>query len=183
MRAARQAIPPALRKTAALRAAQQFLRHDKLAGARRVAAYLTHGAELDTTPLIDSLLHAGRRMFVPRTRADRSMHLVELGPRTSLRAARHGIAAPAAHARRALLRELDVILVPLVAFDAQGRRLGSGGGYYDRLLARRSNFRRPLFVGYAYAMQQHAAALPEESWDRRLDAVVTERGITWFTKT
>ena len=45
-----------------------------------------------------------------------------------------------------------------------------------------ARFRRPLIVGYAYAMQLHDAALPEEPWDRRLDAVITERGITWFTK-
>jgi len=182
MRAARTSLPAPERHRAALDAARHFLRHEKLASARSVAAYLTHGAEIDTAPLIEALLAAGRRVFVPKPRADRTMHLVELEPQASLRPGRHGIDVPAQPTSRALLRELDVVLLPLLAFDLQGRRLGTGAGYYDRLLARRTSFRRPFLVGYAYAMQQREAALPEDPWDRRLDAVITERGITWFTK-
>jgi 5-formyltetrahydrofolate cyclo-ligase len=97
-----------------------------------------------------------------------------------LRRAQHGIAKPASGAA-IRWTDLDLIVVPLLAFDAHGRRLGSGAGYYDRLLGRPRPFRRPLVVGYAYALQQQAE-LPEDPWDRKLDAVATERGVTWFTR-
>lgn len=178
VRALRRALSPAHRGAAAFRAARHFIRNRKLSRARRIAVYLAVGSELDTRPLIDALLDAHRQLFVPKVRDAGTMHLVRMRSDTSLRRGRHGIAAPGKLTPRALPRALDVILVPLLAFDAQGRRLGSGGGYYDRLLAQRQGS-RPLLVGYAYAMQQ-LAAVPEEVWDRRLDAVITERGIAWF---
>jgi 5-formyltetrahydrofolate cyclo-ligase len=70
-----------------------------------------------------------------------------------------------------------VFLVPLLAFDAHGYRLGYGGGYYDRTLAaRRASGRAPLAIGIAYAGQQ-VEAVPHDEHDQRLDAVATERGI------
>jgi 5-formyltetrahydrofolate cyclo-ligase len=177
LRARRQAIAPGQRKVAALRAARHFLRHRRLAGARCVALYLKHGSELDTGPLIEVLRHSGRTVLVPRTRDDRTLRLVRLG--TKVRRSRYGIRVPAAVTPRALVRQIDVILLPLLGFDDAGRRLGTGGGYYDRLLARPRIFRRPLLLGYAYAAQRHDE-LPEDQWDRRLDGVVTERGLTWF---
>ena len=71
---------------------------------------------------------------------------------------------------------IDVLLIPLVAFDAFGNRLGMGGGYYDRLLgdlARRP--RRPKLVGVAYHFQQ-VESLPTEPWDQRLDCVISDNG-------
>lgn len=70
----------------------------------------------------------------------------------------------------------DVLLVPLLAFDAAGRRLGYGGGYYDRTLAARPG---ALAVGCAFAAQQ-VAQVPTDAHDRRLHAVATEAGITLF---
>lgn len=181
MRAQRRALGRGQRRGAALRAAQHFIRQRKFAAARRVALYLAHGAELDPAPLADCLLRAGRRLYAPRLRRDGAMHLVRLQARSPLRRGRHGIAAPAGRAPRALLRRLDLILLPLLAFDRAGRRLGSGGGSYDRLLAARRCVRRPLLVGYAHSLQEQAR-LPQDWWDRRLDAVVTERGVVWFNR-
>ena len=69
-----------------------------------------------------------------------------------------------------------VVLLPLLGFDAAGRRLGNGGGYYDRALAGVRPGGRPLLLGYAYAAQE-LTEVPAEPWDVRLDAVVTERGL------
>jgi 5-formyltetrahydrofolate cyclo-ligase len=180
IRAARKAIAPAQRSTAAHEAALNLIRNRKLAAARRVAVYRTHGSELDTAPLIDALLRAGRDVFLPVVTSRSTLKFVRVRASSALRPGRHGIATPAAGAS-SRWSELDLILLPLLAFDAQGRRLGSGAGYYDRLLARRRAFRRPLVVGYAYAMQQQPQ-LPEDPWDRRLDGVVTERGVSWFAR-
>jgi len=74
-------------------------------------------------------------------------------------------------------RGLDWILMPLLAFDRQGNRLGMGGGFYDRSLAFRRSRRiwdRPRLIGIAHALQEHPA-LPHQPWDVPLDAILTER--------
>ncbi len=71
--------------------------------------------------------------------------------------------------------EPQVLIVPLVAFDSRGRRLGYGGGFYDRTLERLRSARPTWAVGFAYAAQE-SESLPEESTDQPLDAVVTEVG-------
>ena len=68
--------------------------------------------------------------------------------------------------------QLDLILVPLVAFDDRGNRLGMGGGYYDRLLSGSEHWpRRPRLLGVAHACQR-AEALPVEAWDMPLNDVI-----------
>ena len=180
LRAARKALPHSARTNAAHDAARNFLANRKLASARRIALYHAHGSELDTRPLIDALLSAGREVFLPVVTARTTLKFTRLRATSALRRGRHGIATPARGAS-SQLSDLDLILVPLLAFDARGHRLGSGAGYYDRALARPRAFRRPFVVGYAYA-QQEQTRLPDDPWDRKLDAVVTERGVTWFTR-
>jgi len=79
-------------------------------------------------------------------------------------------------------RWLHVLIVPLVGFDDNGNRLGMGGGYYDATLSflrRRRIWRKPFLIGLAYECQR-AARIPSETWDIRLDAVLTETGLTRF---
>lgn len=73
----------------------------------------------------------------------------------------------------------QVLIVPMVAFDDQGNRLGYGGGFYDRTLAGLRAAGDVLALGFAYAAQQ-LDNLPLEPTDQKLDAVVTEQGIRWF---
>ncbi len=73
----------------------------------------------------------------------------------------------------------EILIVPLVAFDARGYRLGYGGGFYDRTLEGLRASGPVLAVGFAYAAQE-AEALPVEPTDQRLDAVVTENGVRSF---
>jgi len=85
--------------------------------------------------------------------------------RFALREPVPGIACPAQH--------LDLILVPLVAFDRSGNRLGAGGGYYDRYLAA-APAPGPLTIGVAFSFQE-SASLPVQDWDIPLHAIVTEK--------
>jgi len=169
LRSSRRALPPSQRRRAALRAARHLARLARAAGARHVAAYLGVNEEIDTAPLLALLRRQGCRLYVPRLAGER----LRFAPlRGTLRDNRYGIAEPAGAARPP---RLDLIVLPLVGFDAAGRRLGMGGGYYDRLLARPRPSRRPLRVGLAFAAQE----LPEVAagaGDARLDAIVTERG-------
>lgn len=73
----------------------------------------------------------------------------------------------------------QVLIVPLLAFDAQGYRLGYGGGFYDRTLAGLRALGPVLAVGFAYGAQE-VARVPSEATDQRLDAVVTEDGFRAF---
>ena len=73
----------------------------------------------------------------------------------------------------------DVLIVPLVAFDRQGYRLGYGGGFYDRTLEGLRQKNPTAAIGFAYDAQ-YAKAVPTEPTDQRLDAIVTERGVQWF---
>ena len=73
----------------------------------------------------------------------------------------------------------EVLIVPLVAFDAKGYRLGYGGGFYDRTLEGLRAARRTVAIGYAFSAQA-MEDVPLEPTDQRLDAMVTEAGVTWF---
>jgi len=80
---------------------------------------------------------------------------------------------------RTPLAALDIALVPLVAFDDYGRRLGMGGGYYDRTFAylrHREHWRRPKLIGVAFEFQR-VAELPAQPWDVPLDGIITEKGL------
>ena len=75
--------------------------------------------------------------------------------------------------------EPEVLIVPLLAFDARGYRLGYGGGFYDRTLQRLRSRRTTLAIGFAFAAQE-VAEVPIDATDQKLDAIVTETGVTWF---
>jgi 5-formyltetrahydrofolate cyclo-ligase len=160
----------------ALASARVFLR------ARSVAAYLPHGGEVDLRPLLAVAWGAGRECYLPVVGRG-GMRFLPYGPGTPLRRNRYGIPEPDLPARlQARPLVIDLVLVPLVAFDGRGNRLGMGGGYYDRTFAflhRRRHWRRPVLVGVAFGFQRVAALAPNP-WDVTLDAVVTEEGLEWF---
>ena len=172
VRQVRRSLDAATRRRAAVRAATHLARAARQV--RHVAVYLSVGEELDTAPLLDLLRRRGCTLYAPRLAGPGRLRFTRLAHGTTLRRNRYGIAEPIGGA---LPSRLDLVLLPLVAFDAQGRRLGMGGGYYDRLLARPRRW--PLRVGFAFAAQE-VAAVPAQAHDVRLDAVVTERGLRRF---
>jgi 5-formyltetrahydrofolate cyclo-ligase len=148
----------------------------------RVGLYVSRGSEVSTAPVRALAARRGARAFLPRIlnyRAARMEFVADRG--TRLRTNRFRIGEPAAGLRIAP-RSLSVVLLPVVGFDAQGHRLGSGAGYYDRLLAFRRRTRgTPLLVGIAFECQRCPAIDPAPH-DVPLDAVVTESGIQYFTR-
>lgn len=75
--------------------------------------------------------------------------------------------------------EPEVLIVPLLSFDARGYRLGYGGGYYDRTLEMLRAKRPTLAIGYAFAAQE-VPEVPTEPTDQKLDLIITEKGLRWF---
>ncbi len=179
MRAARAALDPRTRLAAAdavadaLRAALPLLHADA-----RVAGYWATDGELGLHPLL-----IGRppfRYHLPVVESGRRLRFVAWHGGEPLVQNRYGIPEPAA-GERLPGEAFDLVLLPLVAFDRSGHRLGTGGGYYDRsfaFLAGVERPARPLLVGVGYALQE-VEALAAAAWDIRLDAVATEAGLRW----
>jgi 5-formyltetrahydrofolate cyclo-ligase len=185
LRQRRRAIGPIERDAATravARAASRLLR--TLPAGARVGAYLALPDEIDARSLIARLERRGCAVFLPRITNYRLHTMVFAAARPPYRRNRYGIDEPPASAPTCRASQLDLVLVPLVGFDARGTRLGMGGGFYDRAFAfrhRRRSLRRPLLVGLAFECQR-VERLPAGTHDVRLDAVITERGITRFNR-
>jgi len=174
MRAARRALPARTRLAAAETVAENLRKNiQAFTEAKIVAGYWACDGELP----LHSLL-AGRPAFsylLPRLRADRCLDFVPWRASDAVLANRFGIPEPAT-GDPVDLSAIDVILLPLLAFNRTGARLGSGGGYYDRSLASLAGAARgggPQLIGVGYALQE-AAELRAEAWDIGLHSVVTE---------
>jgi 5-formyltetrahydrofolate cyclo-ligase len=142
---------------------------------RVVSGTLPMGSEVDPRPLMRHLESRGAQLALPRT-PPRGQPLTfhAWTDETRFAPGRFGLDEPAPDTP-ALVP--DLVLVPLLAFDAAGRRLGLGGGYYDATL-RALRAAGPVFaLGVAFSGQQ-VDAVPSEAFDEPLDAVITEAG--WF---
>lgn len=104
------------------------------------------------------------------------MEFYEYDPTQPLINNRYHIPEPHLNARHVTRISQDLIVVPLVAFDESGVRLGMGGGYYDRYLGATCSMLRPQIIGVAHEVQRSRVPLPSEAWDVRLDGVITEAG-------
>jgi 5-formyltetrahydrofolate cyclo-ligase len=140
-----------------------------------LAAYVAFDAEPDLSAALLELEQDGLRLALPALEDHgASMRLLGWHSSASMRRNRYGIPEPAAGAEIPLA-EVDMILLPLVAYDATGTRLGMGSAYYDRFLHDRARDERPLRVGVAYAAQQ-LEHIPRQDWDIPMHALVNERG-------
>ncbi len=140
---------------------------------RRVAVYLAANGEVGTEPLQASCLTGGKSVYLPVIRDDLRLDFALRVEGEPLAANRFGIPEPGPDAPRLATGELDIIFMPLLGWDRAGRRLGMGGGFYDRTLA---GIEGPLKVGLAYDCQR-VEQIPAEPWDISLEFVVTETSL------
>lgn len=183
MRDKRKAIAESARTRAAEDLAYAAERAGLLAGARKTAIYIENDGELPTGKLIESLRSKGSEIYLPSTHPTepRTMEFRLWRAGEQLVQGRYGIFEPAEGSEVIDPAELDIIFVPLVAFDAKGNRIGMGGGYYDTLLAKFKELGRgPLPVGIAYE-EQMVHELPKETWDMPLPAILTPRRVRAFS--
>jgi len=147
--------------------AQHILTHLEIPADATIAGVWPLGAEMDLRPLLHTLYARGHRIVLPKT-PPRGHPLTFLTwyPGCAMRPERFGTFCPEGEEATP-----DLLFVPLLAFDRVGRRLGYGGGYYDRTLAALPG--RPA-IGFAYAAQE-IEAVPAEPHDRLLNAIATER--------
>jgi 5-formyltetrahydrofolate cyclo-ligase len=152
----------------------------------RVAIYLPFDGETNPGALVAAAQRRGIRLYVPVVvdLAHRRLRFYPLAGK--MRRGTFGISVPAsiAHHRALAPRWFDLIVVPLVGVDGVGRRLGMGGGFYDRALGFRRHRRHwhgPRLVGFAFDCQRTESVFAE-SFDVRLDALATESGLQHFSR-
>jgi 5-formyltetrahydrofolate cyclo-ligase len=148
-----------------------------LTRSRHIATYLAADGEIDPWPLTQMLSSSGKTLYLPVLApiSRQRLWFARYLPGDPLVANRYGIPEPVV---RKLIKPwaLDLILTPLVAFDARGYRVGMGGGYYDRSLAflhGRQHWHKPRLLGLAYEFQKQVLIEPQP-WDIPLDGIATE---------
>jgi len=173
--AARAALTQSDRTDAALAASQHFFNELTLQPQQIVAAYWRIRDELDCQPILVRLMDSLQPVVLPVVMGpEEPLELRVWEQGAALYPAGFGTLAPSELAPHA---EPDVVLMPLLGFDALGTRLGYGGGYYDRTLAGLS--KKPLLIGLAFAAQE-IDTIPREEHDIPLDIIVTEAGVRHF---
>lgn len=149
---------------------------EAFARARILALYPSMGAEVDTSEIARRALAAGKILAWPQLDpGSRALAFARCLPEALVPGPLE-TRQPPGDAARVQLEQIDVILVPGVAFDAGGRRLGRGRGHYDATLAALPA--RAVRIGLAFEVQL-VPEVPREAHDVRLDAVVTERRVLW----
>ncbi|MDE0115796.1 MAG: 5-formyltetrahydrofolate cyclo-ligase [bacterium] len=155
-----------------------------LEGVRRLSATVADDGELDPAPLVTACRLRGIEVFFPVMCDPAPIQFAPAGPDTDFVPNRFGIHEPDVDpGLRVSARELDVVVAPVVVFDAAGHRAGRGRGYYDRALSFLLNGPRPakpLVVGLAYECQL-VDGVPSHPGDVTMDAVVTEERVRMFS--
>jgi len=165
----RDALPDAERAARSEAIADRLLGLGEATGAGAVLAFWSFGSEVDTAPLIDRLRSRGTTVALPRT-WDRDIVPVVWTPGSSMTETSFGSMEPA-DGRVLDARDLDLIVVPGVAFDRSCRRVGYGGGFYDRLLAHTREGAAAVAIAFGV---QVVDEVPSGPLDRTVDAIVTE---------
>jgi len=181
----RQNLSPLFQAETAQTITQHFLASPVLLANQHVALYYPHQAEVDTRELIAALCQLDIQCYLPYLNPQKKQELLFLKyrPGDLLIQNRLGIEEPVFSQDKLIpALALELVLLPVVAFDVCGHRLGMGGGYYDRTFAgihTEGSGPRPTLVGLAYGFQEIAYYKPE-SWDISLDGIITENGYLNF---
>jgi 5-formyltetrahydrofolate cyclo-ligase len=165
-----------------LAAAAAIMRLRFFRAGRRVALYLPFDGELNTAALVAAARRRGVQVFVPVIRDRRHRRLRFYPLIGAIAPGEFGISVPRLRLAPISPQWLDLIVIPLVGVDSDGRRLGMGGGYYDRALAfrrRRRYWKGPHLVGLAFDNQRIKVKFAD-AWDLRLDSLATESGMEYF---
>jgi len=184
LRAQRRSLSAADHAHRSRLAARAVARLPMFRAGKRIALYLPFDRETDTAALIAAARRRGMRLFVPVI-VDRRHSRIRFYPFDGkTRRGVFGISVPSSLARPTASRWLNLIVIPLVGVDASGRRLGMGGGFYDRALEfrrRRRHWPGPRLVGLAFDRQRTDVSFAEP-WDLRLDSLATESGLKHYSR-
>ena len=169
-------MPAAAREQAGRDAARHLVASPEYQGCPRLLVYAALADELPLDHVVERAVAAGKRLLWPRVISDGRMCFASVDRVESLVPGRYGVREPPAAAPIETLGPDVLVLVPGVAFDARGGRLGRGAGLWDRALA---DPRGAVIFGVGYELQI-IDTVPREAHDRLIDALLTEAGIRRF---
>jgi 5-formyltetrahydrofolate cyclo-ligase len=178
---ARGRVPVARMGAQAQAVADHLLSAPEVRRAATVAAYVSVGREPGTGPLLAGLVAAGKRVILPLLQPDNDLDWAEYHGPESLLPARRGLLEPVGRPLGPdAIGTADVVIVPGLAVDRSGMRMGRGGGSYDRALGR-----VPVgtFTCIVLLPGEVLDVVPSAAHDRRVTAAVTEDGIVRFART
>jgi 5-formyltetrahydrofolate cyclo-ligase len=167
--AERDSLPADERSVGSAAIAERFLELPEAADARTVLGFWSFGSEVDTAPLIAGLRSRGTTVALPRIEGSEVVPVV-VASGAAMTETSFGAMEPA-DGRVLEVAELDLVVVPGVAFDRTCGRVGYGGGYYDRLLGMRREGAAAIAIAFSI---QIVELVPTGAIDRRIDGVVTE---------
>ncbi|MFT7371989.1 MAG: 5-formyltetrahydrofolate cyclo-ligase [Oleiphilaceae bacterium] len=181
VRAQRRALSPRQQKTANARLYKQLERSLILLRAKHIALYLGTDGEICPKALISHYLKRKKLLYLPVLHPLKKNHMVfcPLTAATKLKKNQFGILEPDFRSSVCIPpKQLSLVLLPLVAFDTKGNRIGMGGGYYDRAFEFKQKTLRhsPRLIGLAHDLQKQEQ-LPKEYWDIPLFAIFTDQEI------
>lgn len=189
LRAVRRALSSEQQAHAAQAAAEQAQKLPGFGEAQHIGLYMAADGELDPEYLLQACAQAGKACYLPVVGDNNSMAFALYEPGSRLQANQYGILEPLDCAPRINTEKLDWVFMPLVGFSRDGRRLGMGGGYYDRAFeflvaetgakTRSAANAKPLLVGLAHSAQEICSsdAPAAEHWDIPMHYVVSETEI------
>lgn len=175
----RDALTPANRSLMVSRATEQFLELPEIRSARVVAGFVSTRSEIDTDPVLDELRRRGIEVVLPRVSTELippRLRFHRVDEKSDLVFGIFGLLEPSTDCPEVPAHEVDVFMVPGLAFDAKGARVGYGGGYYDELAAyvrAHPDATSARFVGFAFDFQL-VDTCPSGEWDVPLDCIVTD---------
>ena len=174
MLACRRALSVEERASRSAAITEKLLSLEAVQKARTVFAYAAMEDEVQTEPLVASLLDRGKRVAIPLVIGKRSMEAALVPSMGALETGAYGILTVRAERREILApQEIDCVIVPGVAFGLDGSRLGMGGGYYDAFLPKAE---RAVRVAAAFQCQI-SEDIPSLPYDCGVDWIVTEQGV------
>ncbi len=158
---------------------QNIIKQKSYRNSQHVACYLANDGEIDPQSLIEHAWFAKKKVYLPvLSPLKNSLYFAPFEENTRFKYNRFNIAEPICQPSHWLkASQLDLLLLPLVAFDDFGNRVGMGGGFYDRTLAylqHRQLWRKPALMGLAHEIQK-VDQLQTQSWDIPLDCIITEK--------
>lgn len=175
----RRSLTPIQQRRASQKLASLVSRHPDFIRASTIAFYIASDGEISPDRLMALALRQGKTCVLPCISQGTKM-VFRHKPRSPLGLSRNqfGIFEPSPKHTKVAPKDIDLVLLPLVAFDRQGSRLGMGGGYYDRAFAFKQGLApsRPVLMGLAHQGQE-SAPIQNEQWDIAMEYIVSDKEV------
>ena len=180
MRKQRRSLSQTIHHLSSKKLALRLKRMAAYKKAKNIAFYLPSDGEISLQLLINLAWSSHKACYLPVIKNNNKMEFARFSRGDKLVCNKYNIREPQKKSARIPIKNIDLVLLPLVAFDDECHRLGMGGGYYDRILHfkrkfnRRNTYMNPTLIGVAYDFQR-CDTIPTETWDIAVNHIVTDQ--------